>query len=226
VRTFFSVYQVLGPAIFLPLAYWLWLGRVGRHDLVIGILAVPCIVQYILPAIGTNVLNLWEINTRVRAGKFRPHHGFVFGAATAFFAFLVTSDAPQPLSAAGVARAALIMGSVLGFWNWLYDILAIRTGHIRIYTQPYADGRCADAMATDHAPMYFGTFGAIYGAGIEIALGLKTGGLLDQYGLPLLMGTITAALILPVLGYIATSYLQYGHNGLKSFKPASGGNGD
>jgi hypothetical protein len=225
-RRFFSVYQYLGPAVLLPLAYWLWYRQSGRHDFVAIVVALPVLFQYILPAIGTNVLGLWEIDTRVRAGKFRPHHGFVFGAATAMLAFLVT--APGPPTGLGfwdLLRASLVMASVLGFWNWLYDILAVRSGHIRLYTQAYADGRCAAAMVGDHAPVYFGTFGAVYGIAIEVARSLLVVHGRGDLALGIFLASAILCLTLPVLGYMGQSYLHYGHSGLRSFKQAHAGNG-
>jgi len=72
---FFNVYQYAAPLVLLPLAYWLWLQRcAGEHRLAALALAIPVLFAYIVPAIGTNVLRIWEFNTRLRLGRFRPHH--------------------------------------------------------------------------------------------------------------------------------------------------------
>ncbi len=217
-RRFFSIYQYLGPAILLPLAYWLWYRQSGMHAFVLVVLALPVLVQYLLPAIGTNILGLWEIDTKVRVGKFRPHHGFVFGAATAVLAYVAAGDGPQALTPFGLFRAGLVMASVLGFWNWIYDIQAVKSGHIHVYTQAYADGRCAEATVTDHAPAYFGMFGACYGVAIEVARVLLLAQGRSDLALPLFFAAAALCLTLPVLAYMGLSYLQYGHNGLRSFK--------
>jgi len=46
------------------------------------LLGIPVLYAYIVPAVGTNVFRIWEFNTRLRLGRFRPHHGFVFGSAS------------------------------------------------------------------------------------------------------------------------------------------------
>ncbi len=217
-RPFFSVYQYLGPIIFLPLAYWLWFGQSGRHDFVALVLVVPILFQYVLPAIGTNVLKLWEINARLRLGNFRPHHGFVFGTATSVMAFLAIG-APGPVWSAGeAARAAFVMGSVLGFWNWLYDMYAIRSGHINVYTQPFRDGLGPEAIAADHAPVYFGTFGFCYGLAVYTGQVLLVSQGRSELFWPLLASAVVATLVLPAAAYIGHSYLHHGHNGLESFR--------
>ena len=77
---FFNIYQYAAPLVILPLSYWLWLERcAGQHRLAALMLAIPVLYAYIVPAVGTNVLRIWEFNTRLRLGRFRPHHGFVFG---------------------------------------------------------------------------------------------------------------------------------------------------
>ena len=77
---FFNFYQYAAPLIVLPLAYWLWLERMqGEHRLALLVLAIPVVYAYVVPAVGTNVLRVWEFNTRLKLGRFRPHHGFVFG---------------------------------------------------------------------------------------------------------------------------------------------------
>lgn len=217
-RPFFSVYQYLGPLILLPGAYRLWLDRSDRHDFVVLVLLVPILFQYVLPAIGTNVLNLWEIDTRLRLGRFRPHHGFVFGTATAMLAWLAVGEPGSGWSAAGAARAAFIMGSVLGFWNWLYDMYAIRSGHIRVYTQPYRDGRGPEAIAADHAPVYFGTFGLCYGLAIYTGQILLVQQGRSELFWPLLAFSVIGSLVVPAASYVAHSYLHHGHDGLASFK--------
>jgi hypothetical protein len=86
-RRAFEAYQYVAPALLTPLAAWLW----WRHydgDVALAAIAllVPITYAYIVPGIGTNLLRVWEFDTRLRLGRFRPHHGFVFGTATAMLA--------------------------------------------------------------------------------------------------------------------------------------------
>src|SRR4029450_10930906 len=83
-RRAFEAYQYVAPALFTPLAPWLWSLHSHGH-LALAAIAhiVPIAYAYIVPGIGTNLLRVWEFDTRLRLGRFRPHHGFVFGSATA-----------------------------------------------------------------------------------------------------------------------------------------------
>ena len=83
----FSIYQYAAPATLFPAGYYLWLQRLQHdHSLVLLTLSMPVLFAYVIPGLGTNWLKLWEIHPRWRVGRFRPHHGFVFGTATSLFA--------------------------------------------------------------------------------------------------------------------------------------------
>ncbi|HEY9764978.1 MAG TPA: hypothetical protein V6C82_01375 [Chroococcales cyanobacterium] len=216
-RNFFGIYQYVTPGLVFPLTYWLWLNRYhGNHAFVLFILSIPIVFSYVIPALGTNWLGLWEINTRVRLGKFRPHHGFLFGTGTSLLA-LLCFDSPE-FSPFGLFRSALVLASVLGFWNWIYDIYAIDCGFITAYNQSYAEGKGAEAIATEHAPVYFGTFGFLYGLMLNTAQHyLLDLGKMSLYW-PLLILFIAISLVLPSLAFIGLSFLRHGHSGLKPFE--------
>jgi hypothetical protein len=215
-RTFFTLYQYLVPLLLFPLSYVLWLQHYGgRHDMVLLALSMPVVSAYVVPGLGTNWLKLWEFTTRLRLGRFRPHHGFVFGTATSLLALLCVPPLTPALHWLDVLRAAFVMGSVLAFWNWWYDIYAIKAGILRVYNRPYAARLDAAAIATDYAPVYFGAFGAAYGAMLHIGqYALLVAGR-DAWLLPLLLAGNVAVLVLPVLAYVATSYLKTGTAGLR-----------
>ena len=162
-----SIYQYAAPLVLAPLSFLLWKREYsGNLKLIATAWLIPILWAYIVPGIGTNVLNVWEFDTRLRLGRFRPHHGFVFGSATAMIAWLVHGSLARDLW--DVARNALILCSVIGFWNLLYEVKALQSGILRVYNQPWADGRDETAIALDYAPWFFGGFGAIYGAGIGL----------------------------------------------------------
>jgi hypothetical protein len=118
-----------------------------------------------------------------------------------------------------IVRAAVVMGSVLAFWNLLYDVMALQSGILIVYNQPWADDQPAEAIAMDYAPWFFGGFGAIYGAGIAIVEWLHSRSLLST---PMFAVTFTAilglSLTLPVAGFMAQSRRRHGHSGTR---PAS-----
>jgi len=206
-RRALSIYQYAAPAILAPASFLLW-----RGDLT-GWL-VPILWAYIVPGIGTNVLKVWEFDTRLRLGRFRPHHGFVFGSVTALLGWLakVVADRLKPVPNWAVGTSplwdrlqpvllnALILCVVIGACNIAYDIVALRAGILRVYNQPCAEGRSATAIAMDYAPWFFGGFGAIYGAGIVLE---------EQWAL-----TLCAALLLPTAAYMLQSKIRHGHWGI------------
>jgi len=215
-----SIYQYAAPVILAPASFLLWRREyAGSLELVAGAWLVPILWAYIVPGIGTNVLKVWEFDTRVRLGRFRPHHGFVFGSATAMLAWLVHGGAVHDL--AGVARSALVMGSVIGFWNLLYDVKALQAGILRVYNQPWAEGKPAAAVALDYAPWFFGGFGAVYGGGIGALEWLAASGSLSHSVFALAFAVMLASsLLLPTAGYVLQSKRRHGHWGTRPVKKA------
>jgi hypothetical protein len=213
-KFWFLLYPYLAPLLLAPLAWYLWQNSYqGNHRLVAMAWGLPVLWAYIVPAIGTNVLKVWEFDVRFRLGRFRPQHGFVFGSATAVLAWLVHGAPAQNL--ADCLRLALVLASVLGFWNLLYDIRVLELGILRVYNQPWAEGRCEAAVAMDYAPWFFAGFGAVYGMAIGLAECYAP--LLDSWPRALL--ALTVALLLacavPTAGYMARSWRRHGHAGTR-----------
>lgn len=224
-RRFFSVYQYLVPLTLFPTSYWLWLRRLGgHHEQVWLALSVPVVFGYVVPALGTNWLGLWEINTRLRLGRFRPHHGFVFGTAASLMALVCLPPSAARPDIVACLRAGFVLGSVLGFWNWLYDTYAIKSGFIIIHNRLTAEGHAAEVVATDHAPVLFGVFGLCYGIVLRAAdLLLEPGLHGTAFWVLLIVGNLAGS-ILPVLAFVLVSYLRWGESGLRVYrKPMTGG---
>jgi hypothetical protein len=118
-------------------------------------------------------------------------------------------------------RAALVTGSVIGFWNWLYDIYAIKSGFIVTYTRLAAEGQPAEVVATNHAPVYFGVFGACYGVCLQLVDALSAGSHRGVYVALGLAGNL-AAVVLPVLAYVLWSFATQGESGLKAYRTNGG----
>src|SRR5258706_12497995 len=101
-------------------------------------LAIPVLYAYIVPAVGTNVFRIWEFNTRLRLGRFRPHHGFVFGSAASLIAL---ASLPQGMTGPWeLLGAGFLLGSVPRSCKWFYDIQALRPGFSGVYTRSNAEG--------------------------------------------------------------------------------------
>jgi hypothetical protein len=108
------------------------------------------------------------------------------------------------------------MGSVLGFLNLLYDIKALQAGILRVYNQPWADGKPAASIAMDYAPWFFGGFGAVYGAGIGAVEWLDASGSLSGMVFALAFALIAVvSCVLPAAGYMAQSMWRHGHWGTR-----------
>ncbi len=209
-----SAYQYLGPLILAPLAAWAWVAHYGDWAMAAPALLVPVIHAYVVPAVGTNVLGMWEFDTRVKLGKFRPHHGFVFGSATALIAWPLIG-APLDAADPGAALAsALRVGLVLLVVNWAYDAAALRHGILRVYTPAAQRGAGPWRAAADYVVPFFGLFGVIYAGGLRLAEPTLAGAGAGAAALATL--AISAACIgLTSAAYVAGSCLVYGHAGLK-----------
>jgi hypothetical protein len=213
-RRTLSAYQCVAPAVLAPLSYWLWLRALGGDvKLTLIVWGAPVLWAYLVPGIGTNVLKVWEFDVRLRLGRFRPHHGFVFGSATAMFAWAVHGTAAR--DAWDALRLALVLASVLGFWNLLYDIKALQSGILRVYNEPWARGAGPAEVALDYAPWFFAGFGAVYGLGIGLidlhAAALQTW----PRALGALGALVAVGAVLPTLGYMWRSMRLHGHPGTR-----------
>jgi len=214
-RKVFEWYQYLAPAILTPLSFWLWWETyAGDVRLVLLAWLIPILYAYIVPAVGTNVLKVWEFDTALRLGRFRPHHGFVFGSATSMLAWICHFHSAETIT--DVLVYGFVIASVLGFWNVIYDIRAIRSGILKVYNQPWADRQGAEAITLDYAPWFFAGFGAVYGLGIGAAEMMAdmedfNAWLFAEYFVLLLACSIAV----PVLGYRWRSFKIHGHSGCK-----------
>jgi len=219
-KSSFELYQYMAPAILTPFSFWLfWTHFAGDMRLTLFAWLLPILYAYIVPGVGTNILKVWEFDTKIRVGKFRPHHGFVFGSATASLAWLCHISIE---TLGDVFKLAFIYASVLGFWNYIYDVKAIQSGLLKVYNQPWADEKGAEAIAFDYAPWFFAGFGLIYGLGLGmaewmLAKNLINDGLFGFYFMVILL----LAIAFPVWGYRRRSYKLYGHSGCRPIQRES-----
>jgi hypothetical protein len=219
-KRFYQIYQFVVPALLFPLAYWLWLDRLGgNHAVASLVMFVPVIAYYIFVIVGIARLQLWEMNTWPTIRGLRPHHGFVIGTATGLFAYLSLRLIPVEQAGLGsVFTAAFIVGSVFGFWNWWYETYAIKSGFISIYTKRVAEGASAEEAVTDYAPVLFGSMGAVHGAMAKSAENL----LLAEHS-PVLYWAVAmvggiALIAVPTILYLVVHRVRYGESGLTSYK--------
>jgi len=214
-KRIFEYYQYIAPVILAPLSFWLWwVTYDGNMKLVLIAWLLPILYAYIVPAVGTNILKVWEFDTKFRLGRFRPHHGFVFGSATAMIAWLCHFD--QASSGFDIVKYSFVVASVLGFWNVIYDIKAVQSGILKVYNQPWANRQGPEAITMDYAPWFFAGFGAVYGAGLAGAELMSSMGVLGYTQLTLYYFVILMlAINVPVIGYRLRSFRVHGHSGCK-----------
>jgi hypothetical protein len=219
-RPALRLYQYLGPLVLGPLSFTLWWREYGDSRQAIAVWVLPVLWAYIVPGIGTNVCKVWEFDVAWKLGRFRPHHGFVFGSATAMLAWLIHEGGAHSL--ADAARYAFVLCAVLGFWNLLYEIKALRIGLLKVYNQPWADGEGPEAVALDYSPWFFGGFGAAYGAfiaGLELYVS-ACGALGTAEALALSTGGLLLSIAFPVLGFMRHSIKRHGHPGTRPIPKA------
>ena len=217
-------YPYIAPVVLTPLSLCLWWRSHPGQWLVLCVAwAVPIAWAYGVPGVGTNVLKVWEFNTRWRLGRFRLHHVFVFGSATSMLVWLV--HPPQVSSGWAVAQFALIEACVLGFINFIYEVKALQAQVLVVHNEAAARGLPAEAVAYDYAPWFFGGFGAAHGACLAVALwlvqaqpawGQAWGGVLGLGALSLVLCTAV-----PVLGFMQASLRRHGHAGVRPVHAAS-----
>ena len=218
-RRFFNLYQFLCPLLALPATWYLWLEEFAWNtEFVFLILSLPIVSSYVVPGIGTNYLGIWEFDTKFRLGKFRPQHGFVFGTATALIVYLCFDHSVAVVDSALVLRTAFVMGSVIGFWNWFYDALAVEAGFIRLYNKAWADGAGPAGITMEYAPVYFGMHGFVYGAEIRILQYLLVEQQLWEWYWPLFIICNILTIAIPTLTYMAFARMRTGEWGIESYK--------
>jgi len=137
------------------------------------------------------------------------------------FGLLCVPESAPGFNLGDCLRAALVTGSVIAFWNWLYDIHAIKSGFIVIHTRLAAEGQPAEVVATHHAPVYFGVFGACYGVCLQLVDALSAASDRGAYMVLLLAGSVTAV-VLPVVAYVLWSQVTLGESGLKAYRTNGG----
>lgn len=209
------IYPYLAACLLSPLAAYLWWQEYQNLFQMLLAWLIPVLWAYIVPGVGTNICKVWEVKSKFNIGRFRIQHGFVFGSATALLSWLTHQYTAQTIL--DIFISAIILCSVIGFWNILYDIVAIKAGILFVYNEPWANNKGAEAIVLDYAPWIFGGFGFCYGLTIS---GYEY--IVHHYGqLSYLFFTaffilgLCCCIVIPVSGVMNYSYKKYGHAGTK-----------
>ena len=158
-----------------PLGGWLWWQHYdGNLRLAALAVLIPILFAYIVPGIGTNVLKVWEFNTRWKLGNFRPHHGFVFGSATAILLLPVMGASNGEANFAEIVRTGLLAA---GVWDWSTGSTTSRPSGLEFCVSITSPTQMvwAEANCQRLCPWFFGGFGLIHAMGLRYAEGRFSG---------------------------------------------------
>ncbi len=206
-RNFFNIYQYIAFIVIFPLTLFIWYKEFSNIKFAFLFLSLPILTAYIIPAIGTNVTRLWEFNTRFMIGKFRIYHGFVLGSVTSLFGFMFYKISPNYNGIINSLIFATICGAFIAFWNWIYDIFAVKCGFIIINNKSAYEKKSAHEIVFDYAPVYFYAFGFIYSLYIKyLEYSISTNNLLNIF----LIYFHIASLTIPPILYAFSSKIKYG----------------
>jgi hypothetical protein len=220
----FNLTQLVFLVLGVPGTYLLWLYRFGgNHAATLLVLAAPVITAYVVAGVGGNYYKLWETAATVRWGRFSPHHGLVLGGFGALLVYICNDPAPaHHLDGYELLRNAVVCGSVVGFWNWIYDIHCIRAGFLTVYNRRFAEGAGAEAIATNYSPLHFGLVGAACGVQVRLVEHLLVLQGRTDLTFWLFVGGTLATMLLPSSVYVFVNYVQHGDSGLwPQRKPAA-----
>ncbi|MAT13601.1 MAG: hypothetical protein MK324_09895 [Pirellulales bacterium] len=161
---FYKIYEVVGPIILFPLAILLW-WPASNNNFPVTFYAVgmPVAVAFLIPYIGIRLLHIWEIRSPHSNLGFRPHHGFMFGSATSVICWLVYRLYTQTPINDSIWLFPTLLGLTIGLINFLFDMFAINRGVLVVFNRSYAEGKSAFRISLQYAPVFFTSFGIVYG---------------------------------------------------------------
>ena len=163
-KLFLFISNYIYPFLGFPIFLWLWV-RDGSPAFAALVMGLPLVFGYLIPGIGTNVLNLWRFHGPWLAGKYFIHHGFIYAAVFGmelYLSFFPPSHGAEIWTLIGnMARTAAMMISI----GWTHDLLAVRYGVIEIYNGPWKRGASPETIVAHSAPLCYALLGVAY-AGI------------------------------------------------------------
>jgi len=211
---FYKIYEVAGPIIMFPLACLLWWSS-SQQDVSVTLYAtgMPVAVAFLIPYVGIRLLHVWEIRSPHSNQGFRPHHGFMFGSATSLICWVVYKLSFPPAMADSVWLFPITLGLVLGVINFLFDMYAISRGVLVVFNKSFAEGKSAFRISLQYAPVFFTSFGIVYG--FELQHLLTTTGESDAM---LRYGRMLASVFVSPLATEFLHWIFYGESCMKSYK--------
>lgn len=219
-----EVRQYLAALVLGPITYFLWLDRFsGSHAMTLMVLLPPTVSCYAAGLLGTNTIGLWEFHQGWRIGRFPVHGGLSMGSFIGFLEYICFSVQPiQGIHSIQAVKWAFVVGTIIAFWNWVMDTVALKNGFVSVYNRKFRDGQSPEAITGDYAPLYFGMLGALSASNIILAQnhlaarGVPTTWMCIEF---LTCACVTCS-VCPALVYVAYNLLSRGETGLKPCRTA------
>lgn len=214
-----TIYQFVSPLIAFPAACIIWYNS-SKGSIAMTLLAVliPVFFGYVVAGLGTTLFKLWEFDSNFKIGKYTTLHGFMFGGPSALLVWLSLGVQNSTFSYFEIVKTGFVAASVLGFWNWIFDIYAVKSGFAVVRNKPAYHKQEPEAVVTDYAPVYFGTFGFCYS--VSVATGWYI--FVEKQifiNLPLFFSlAMLISLLMPVILSILCSYLKHGYPGITPYE--------
>jgi len=162
----FSYFFILLIDFILPiplfvLMYFLWMNETGDPWFSAYTLLLGLSFGYIIPGIGTNLLNLWKFCGPFKLGKYLIHHGFMYAPYFSLVLF-VCFRIGEPGDLVGSIAFITVFALVQGFLSTMHDLHGLRCGFIILNSKLSRQGLSHEEVILDYAPIGFSLFGGTY----------------------------------------------------------------
>ena len=217
-KTILNLHSLFTPLIVFPIAFLAWYNEYHDYRLTWITLSFPIIYAYLIPYFAIKKFHLWEFRSKYSLKGFRPQSGFIYGSFASLLTWVGRIDPGNEFNFWKLIKQAFILGSLIGFWNWLFEIVAIQRGIIIFYGKSFLKKSEPATITLEYAPVGFGLNGFGLGCLIYINFFIKNL-LLNNSFFWVYPIEIIIYLALPVLGYSYVQYQIHGEYGFKSYKP-------
>ena len=217
-KFFLNLHSLLTPLCIFPIAYYLWFHTYHDHRLTWITMSFPIIYAYFVPLMGIKVLKLWEFRSKYSHKGFRPQSGFIYGSFASLFMWVARLEPSLNFNYWDFFRQAFILGSLIGFWNWLFEIAAIKKGIILFYGKSFLKKLEPATVALEYAPIGFGLNGFCLGILIYLNYFIQES-LFSLHFFWIYPLELLLYLSIPIAGYSLIQYWIHQDYGFKSHKP-------
>jgi hypothetical protein len=162
-KIYIIVIDFVLPLPLTAVMWYAWYARTQSLYFASYVLLLGLCFGYIIPGIGTNVLNLWRFTWRFRMGNYFIHHGFLYAPYFALVLYVIFGEWERLTS---WQMLAIIVGTgcLQSLISCHHDLCGVKIGMIEINNKPAREGKNAAEIICDWDPIGFFFFGASYAA--------------------------------------------------------------